>query len=206
MISIDPHSQLEARCVLSRWPRRLEECTTQALQARPPLEMTTVNDALRQTVRDLLRQAGFKPTGRSKPASEYLFKISEQDEGLQPINAAVDACNVVSLYSGLPMSVVCREKAQGPFRIGVASAEHSHEYIFNASGQSMKFKNLLCLFDSQGPCANPVKDSQRTKTTPDTTSTLSIIWGTKALPGRSDAALQWYRQLLVAAGCAVETW
>jgi DNA/RNA-binding domain of Phe-tRNA-synthetase-like protein len=206
MISIDPHSLLEARCVVTRWPRRLEACTTQAFQARPPLELTTVDEVLRQTVRDLLRQAGFKPTGRSKPASEYLLKISEQDEGLQPINAAVDVCNVVSLYSGLPMSVVCAEKAQGPFRIGVASAEYAHEYIFNASGQSMNFENLLCLFDSQGPCANPVKDSQRTKTTPDTTSTLSIIWGTKALPGRSDAALQWYRQLLVAAGCAVETW
>jgi hypothetical protein len=69
-------------------------------------------------------------------------------------------------------------------------------YPFNAAGQVIDVANLLCLFDSLGPCGNPVKDSQRTKTGPETRRTLSLIWGTSALPGRSFAAETWYRQLL----------
>jgi hypothetical protein len=45
-----------------------------------------------------------------------------------------------------------------------------------------------------------VKDSQRTKTTPATTRTLSVIWGTTALPGRAQRTMEWYRALLEAAG------
>jgi hypothetical protein len=45
-----------------------------------------------------------------------------------------------------------------------------------------------------------VKDAQRTKTTPQTMKTLSVVWGTSALPGRSTAAVQWYRTLLEGVG------
>lgn len=37
---------------------------------------------------------------------------------LGSINAAVDACNVVSLHSGLPISVVDLERAKAPLSIG----------------------------------------------------------------------------------------
>src|SRR4051812_13679393 len=62
------------------------------------------SDELRGHVRDLLRHGGYKPTGRGKPASEYLLKAAA--EGMTSINAAVDACNVASLHSGIPISVV----------------------------------------------------------------------------------------------------
>jgi hypothetical protein len=35
-------------------------------------------------------------------------------------------------------------------------------YVFNQSGQTIDVAGLLCLFDSDGPCGNAVKDSQRT--------------------------------------------
>ncbi|MFO0872191.1 MAG: phenylalanine--tRNA ligase beta subunit-related protein [Pirellulales bacterium] len=151
------------------------------------------SEAVRTAVRDLLRVGGFKPTGRSKPASEYLLKAVR--EGLlQPINRAVDVCNVVSLHSGLPISVVDLDQALPPLRIGLAPAGSS--YVFNASGQTIDLGGLLCLFDAAGPCANAVKDAQRTKTQPATRRLLVVIWGTQALAGRAAAALQWYEQLL----------
>jgi len=55
---------------------------------------------------------------------------------------------------------------------------------------------LLCLADEQGPCANAVKDSQRTKTGDTTTRLLTVIWGTTELPGRAEAVSTYYRQLL----------
>ncbi len=151
------------------------------------------DDAVREAVRALLRHGGFKPTGRSKPASEYLVKAVR--EGLlAPINAAVDACNVASLHSGLPISVVDLDRARPPLRVGLAPAGAS--YVFNASGQSIDLGGLLCLFDADGPCANAVKDAQCTKTGAATRRTLSLIWGTTALPGRAARTEAWYRELL----------
>jgi DNA/RNA-binding domain of Phe-tRNA-synthetase-like protein len=140
-----------------------------------------------------LRHGGFKPAGRSKPASEYLIKAAS-DNALSSISLAVDACNVVSLHSGLPISVVDLDRTRAPLRVGIAPAGAS--YVFNASGQSIDLSGLLCLFDAEGPSANAVRDAQRTKTTAETRRTLSLIWGTKALPGRTAQAETWYRSLL----------
>jgi DNA/RNA-binding domain of Phe-tRNA-synthetase-like protein len=168
------------------------------LDAAAPLAS---DDVVREAVRALLRHGGFKPTGRSKPASEYLIK-AVREGSLSPINLAVDVCNVVSLHSGLPVSVVDLDAARGPFRVGVAPAGAS--YVFNASGQAIDLGGLLCLFDADGPCANAVKDAQRTKTGPKTRRTLSVVWGTVALPGRAAEAVRWYRSLLESHGAATE--
>jgi DNA/RNA-binding domain of Phe-tRNA-synthetase-like protein len=148
-------------------------------------------------VRDLLRQAGYKPTGRGKPASEFLLGAAAEGP-LNSINLAVDACNGVSLHSGLPISVVDLHRAREPLSIQVAGPEA--RYVFNASGQTIDLEGLLCLFDAEGPCANAVKDAQRTKTHAGTRRTLSIVWGTNALPGRTAAVARWYRTLLEEAG------
>src|SRR5438552_11461625 len=168
------------------------------LEAPAPLRS---DDAIRETVRALLRHAGFKPTGRSKPASEYLIRAVGEGK-LSPINVAVDVCNVVSLHSGLPISVVDLDRARAPFRVGVAPPGSA--YVFNASGQTLDLGGLLCLFDAEGPCANAVKDAQRTKTSPETRRTLSVVWGTVALAGRAEQTAAWYRELLERHGAATE--
>ena len=160
------------------------------LTAPAPL---TADDEVRAKVRDLLRRGGFKPTGRSKPASEYLLRAAG-DSTLGTINPAVDACNVVSLHSGLPISVVDLDRAAAPLSIQLGTAGAT--YVFNASGQVIDVAGLLCLCDAAGPCANAVKDAQRTKTHDGTTRTLSIVWGTNEPPGRAARATAWYRELL----------
>lgn len=199
MLTIEPHPMLDLRAFVTVFPAELGNIASSAelldllsLDAQAPLRSS---DEIRSAVRDLLRQGGFKPTGRSKPASEYLIKASEQGL-LSSINVAVDACNVVSLHSGLPISVVDLDLAHEPFRVGIAPPDSS--YVFNASGQTIDVGRLLCLFDSEGPCANAVKDSQRTKTNPETSRTLTLIWGTNKLPGHAAAAEAWYRELLKA--------
>jgi DNA/RNA-binding domain of Phe-tRNA-synthetase-like protein len=120
---------------------------------------------------------------------------------LRCINPAVDACNAVSLHSGLPISVIDLDRATEPLRVAIAPAESA--YVFNASGQVIDVSGLLCLHDAGGPCANAVKDAQRTKTDAATTRTLSLIWGTTELPGRAAGALAWYRDLLTHLGATV---
>jgi DNA/RNA-binding domain of Phe-tRNA-synthetase-like protein len=195
---------LDLRAFVAEFPRPLGELPSPPelvallkYDAAAPLQ---TDDTAREVVRKLLRHGGFKPAGRSKPASEYLFHAAREGR-LTPINFAVDVCNAVSLHSGLPMSVVDLDHSAGPFKVAVAPAGAS--YVFNPSGQSMDIGGLLCLFDAEGPCANGVKDAQRTKTGAQTRRTLSVIWGTVALPGRAAQAEEWYRQLLETQGVRI---
>jgi DNA/RNA-binding domain of Phe-tRNA-synthetase-like protein len=205
MLTVDPHPLLDLRAFVTTFPRPLGEMPSPpevtALLAEGAAAPVQSDDDVRESVRALLRHGGFKPTGRSKPASEYLLR-AVRERLLAPINLAVDVCNVVSYHTGLPVSVVDLDRAREPLRVGVAPAGSS--YVFNASGQAIDLGGLLCLFDADGPCANAVKDAQRTKTGAETRRTLSLVWGTTALPGRAAKTVTWYRELLEKEGAATE--
>ncbi|RMG17163.1 MAG: hypothetical protein D6731_04590 [Planctomycetota bacterium] len=201
---MDPHPLLELGLLEARFPGPLRELPTpdwlRGLLDPAAEAPFAPDDGLRAAVRALLRHGGYKPAGRGRPASEYLGKAAAAGR-LGSINAAVDACNAVSLHSGLPISLVDLDRAQAPLRVGLAPP--GARYVFNAGGQEISFGGLTCLFDAEGPCANPVKDSQRTKTSGETTRALSLVWGTRALPGRTGAAVDWYRDLLERLGAQV---
>lgn len=201
MLSLDAHPLLEVVAFVTEFPKPLGElgavpAMLELLKVDAPAPVRS-SDEVRNAVRELLRHGGYKPTGRGKPASEYLLRAVGEG-ALSSINAAVDACNVASLHSGLPISVVDLALAKAPFRVGLAAPGSS--YVFNRGGQTIDLGGLLCLFDADGPCANAVKDAQRTKTTPETTRTLSVVWGTNALPGRARQTAGWYRELLARTG------
>lgn len=202
---VDDHPLVQPRAFTTTFARPLGELPTPdsligrlRVDAPAPLRPT---EEIRGAVRDLLRHGGYKPTGRGKPASEYLVKAATEGQ-LGTINLAVNACNVASLHSGLPISVVDLDRAASPFRVGLAEAGSS--YVFNASGQVIDLGGLLCLFDAEGPCANAVKDAQRTKTHAGTTRTLSIIWGTRAHGGLAAKVAGFYQSLLRETGAVVE--
>lgn len=159
------------------------------------------SEEIRAAIRDLLRFGGYKPTGRGKPSSEYLVRASSEGS-LASINPVVDACNAVSLHSGLPISVIDLDRAKPPFRIAVAAA--GERYVFNPSGQEIDLEGLLCLEDAEGPCANAVKDAQRTKTGAETRRTLSVVWGSQALGDLTARATAWYREILARLGATTE--
>jgi DNA/RNA-binding domain of Phe-tRNA-synthetase-like protein len=200
-IRLEPHPLLRVACFTTALERTLAESPTPAgvlellaADAEAPLHR---DENVRTAVRDLLRVGGYKPTGRGKPASEYLVRAATEGT-LGSINVAVDCCNAASLHSGFPISVVDLALADPPFRIGVAPAGES--YVFNTAGQEIDLEGLLCLFDAHGACANAVRDSLRTKTRPETRSTLSVIWGSAGFEDRVREVEVWYRSLLESAG------
>jgi len=197
-ITVESHPRLSVSAFISHWRQPLTAATlprTAALLSTPlgSSELQPPDDALRSSIRDLLRQRGFKPTGRSKPSSEYLIRASSEG-ALGAINAAVDTGNAVSLHSGLPISVVDVDKLSEPLSIRCAAEGES--YVFNATGQIITLQGLPCLYDAVGPCANAVKDAQRTKTDAGTRRTLTIFWSDKSLEAQTQAALRLYHSLL----------
>jgi DNA/RNA-binding domain of Phe-tRNA-synthetase-like protein len=204
-IGLVPHPSARITAFTTHFSVPLEQVDATALL--PLLRADTAapltrDETVRQAVRDMLRHGGYKPTGRGKPASEYLVRAVEEG-ALDSINAAVDACNAVSLHSGLPISVVDLDLVREPLRIAIAGTGAS--YVFNRAGHEIDVSGLLCLHDADGPCANAVKDSQRTKTRPETTRTLSVIWGVAGHDERLADAVAWYRELLEAAGGTTES-
>ena len=202
-LAIDPHPSLYTHAFVTESDALGGESPswlTRLLQpgADSPLSR---DEHTRSTIRDLLRHGGYKPTGRGKPASEYLVRAAGEGK-LPSINLAVDLCNAVSLHSGLPVSVVDLDRASPPLRVGIA--DPGTRYIFNASGQELDASGLLCLFDNEGACANAVKDAQRTKTNPDTSRTCSILWGHRDLSEQVDKALAWYQELLARTGAQAQ--
>lgn len=210
-IEVEGYEPLELIFLETTFPEALRELQTPQevmdlfdLEADAPL---SVDDEVKATVRDTFRPGGFKPKGRDKPAAEFLVKavqkgwMSPEGDG---INLAVDILNAVSLHSGLPISVIDADLLEPPLRIAIC--EQDCEYVFNPSGHTIDVTGLVTLFDAEGPSGGPVKDSQRTKTHAGTTRTLSIIWGTSELPGRTERTAEWYRELLEKSGAEVEMW
>jgi DNA/RNA-binding domain of Phe-tRNA-synthetase-like protein len=189
-LEVAPHPLLEVGAFVTKFVQPLAQLPPFAPQiAAPP----TISDSERAAVRALLRHGGFKPSGRSKPASEYL-QSAHSELRFPTINAAVDACNLASLHWGLPISLIDLDRVVGKLRIAVCPPDTS--YVFNPSGQTIDASGLLAVFDDEGPTGTPVKDAQRTKTHDSTTRTLAVVWGTHALPGRTQEATRWYRDLV----------
>ena len=205
-ITVAPHPLLLARGFITSFATALSQLPSPpwllkllSLDAAAPLRS---DDQVRSEIRDLLRHGGYKPTGRGKPAAEYLIKAASEGS-LGSINVAVDVCNAVSLHSGLPISVVDLDRCRAPLRVDVPPTGSS--YVFNRSGQTIDVGGLVSLHDEDGPCANAVKDAQRTKTVPETTRVLAIVWGAAA-PDAAHAGrtAAWLRELFVRLGAAVD--
>lgn len=204
---VAPHPLLDVGAFVTRFAQPLAQLPPVSVDEAPPL----ISDDERAAVRALLRHGGFKPSGRSKPASEYL-QAAHAEARFPRINAAVDACNFASLHWGLPISLIdldrCAvsiassytsqhsplERVVGDLRIDICPPQT--QYVFNPSGQTIDASGLLAMFDSEGPTGTPVKDAQRTKTHDGTTRTLAVVWGTNALAGRTAQATRWYRDLV----------
>jgi DNA/RNA-binding domain of Phe-tRNA-synthetase-like protein len=194
-ITLAPHPLLDAGGFITRLASPLGEldwtATAAGDTATPPPALAVTED-VKTAVRALLRHGGYKPSGRGKPASEYLAQAAA--EGRFPtVNPAVDVCNHVSLHSGLPVSVIDLDLATPPLALTVCAAGTT--YIFNPSGQTIDASGLGALTDVAGPWGTPVKDAQRTKTHAGTRALLSIVWGTRALSARTAVATRWYRAL-----------
>lgn len=146
-----------------------ELIATRATQEFPP-------PSLKDVVRDMLRSPTFKPTGRNKPASEYLAQAAR--EGRFPrINNLVDINNYLSLKSGLPISMLDLSVVGGHAELRLGRA--GERYVFNTSGQEIELDGLLCVCGGPGraPLGNAIKDSMAGKLKPDTAGVVAVVYG-----------------------------
>ena len=153
---------------------------------------------MRQRVRRMLRHGKYKPSGRSKPASEFLLQAALS--GAFPlVNGPVDVNNAVSLESGFPGSIFDADRSGRRLRIRRGAAGES--YVFNPSGQTIDLEDLLLVCrlidDVWEPCGNPVKDSMATKIRSETRDVVAVLYAPADEP--IDSLARWasrYAELL----------
>lgn len=159
-------------------PQRLDAALSALVGERRAQPLTPAEEAMRRASRDLLRNGSYKPTGRGKPASEYLLRAAL--EGTFPrVNGPVDANNFVSLAYGVAISLWDLDRAgtsELEFRLGVPG----ERYVFNPAGQVLELGDLVCGCGLTGgrsvPMVTPVKDSLATKIQADTTRVAGCIY------------------------------
>jgi len=168
-------------------------------------------DSWRRSVRDILRNGRYKPTGRGKPASEYLLRTSSE-EIFPRINAPVDICNYISLSSLMPVSIWDIDKS-GTRSFVLRLGDEHESYVFNNHGQSIGLEDLVvgCVLDRDDtmgvPLVNPVKDSVRTKTSDESRNVAAIVYSpmTDGPRGSLEEILAEFRHLLAVCGEEVQT-
>jgi DNA/RNA-binding domain of Phe-tRNA-synthetase-like protein len=138
------------------------------------------SEAVRGAIRDVLRIGGYKPSGRGKPASEFLHAVA-CDQGLPVVNNLVDINNLVSLGTALPISMFDADKLGTPTvgRFG----RPGERYIFNVSGQIMDVSGIpvICRGATDEPVGNAVKDSMLAKVSPETRNVIAVVYGSAKL-------------------------
>ena len=152
--------------------------TDAALAQRAGVEPTPT--PVSAAIRDLLRKGGYKPTGRGKPASEYLAQAAARGEWPR-ISHVVDALNLVSLESGLPISLLDTDLAlAGTTGLVVRLGRAGEKFVFNQAGHEIDVEGLISVARAEGAAiGNPVKDSMATKTTPQTRNVMAVVFASR---------------------------
>lgn len=134
-------------------------------------------DHLQKGIRGLLKNFGFHPSGRNRPASEFLFKDLQNRREFNSISNVVDINNHLSLKYHLPISVLDLDKTGDSLclRVGL----ENEEYVFNREGQVLSLKKLLVVArhgEDRSAVGSPVKDSQATKVFEETRNVIVFIY------------------------------
>ena len=167
-----------------------------AAEALVRVDAAAFPEAVRKAVRDVLRVGGYKPTGRGKPASEYLVGAA-REQGLPRVNNLVDINNLVSLATALPISIFDADQLGDD--IAVRFGRPGENYQFNNSGQAMDLSGIpvVCRAATDEPVGNAVKDSMLAKVGLTTRNVTAVLYGSRQLSaGYLVQAAQQMAQLL----------
>ncbi len=177
-------------CTVAPAPPELDEALTKAIASAPD------DEPVRKAVRDLLRHGKYKPTGRGKPACEYLLNAAREAR-FPRINNLVDINNLISLESQLPISLIDVGLAKSD-RFRVRRGRSGERYVFNSGGQEIDLEDLLLVshLPADVACANPVKDSMATKLTDASKDVLAVLYAPPSLRDRLTRATERFADAL----------
>ena len=124
----------------------------------------------------LATRAGYKALGkdpaRYRGSAEALLRRLIAGKGLPQINAVVDAINLVSVESRLPVGLYDLAHVNGDITFRAGRAGETYKGI---GKYDLNLEDLPVFCDATGPHGSPTSDSERTMVTSETKHVLAVI-------------------------------
>lgn len=139
---------------------------------------------IQSKVRNMMKIGGYSPSGRNRPASEFLLRELAQTRSFKYINNIVDINNYISMKHKLPISIFDTGKLNGALVVRIG--DPGEGYVFNNEGQVIDVKRLIICCEEQPdytsiPVGSPVKDSMQTKVFQACEQVVAVIYSNPAV-------------------------
>jgi DNA/RNA-binding domain of Phe-tRNA-synthetase-like protein len=139
------------------------------------------DEPLFRAYRDFFWSVGLDPT-RTRPASEALVRRILSGGRLPVINTAVDAYNLASVRSGIPIAAFDADMLQGPLAMRFAAEGEQFRGIGMEKPVVLSKNQVILTAANQIIAIYPYRDSEATKVTPDTKNIRLLTCGVPKVP------------------------
>jgi DNA/RNA-binding domain of Phe-tRNA-synthetase-like protein len=131
------------------------------------------SDPVIAAVRETFKKCGKDPS-RYRPSSEALTRRVIAGKGLESINNVVDAGNITSLMTGIPVGCYDMESISGDMTLRIGQKGETYRGIARTD---INLEGLPILTDSNGPFGSPYSDSEHTRVNDECKQLLFVIYG-----------------------------
>lgn len=155
--------------------KALEEAIAEAVILRRDelLGEAASSDPVIANVRAAFKIIGKDPS-RYRPSSEALTRRIVAGKSLLGVNNVVDAGNLTSLMTGIPVGCYDAAWIKGNLTLRIGTPGETYGGIGRGS---VNLEGLAVLADSDGPFGSPFSDSARTAVTEKTTDLVFVVYG-----------------------------
>ncbi|MDD1776072.1 MAG: hypothetical protein LUP94_01805 [Candidatus Methanomethylicus sp.] len=163
-----------------------------AVEVRSQYTLEGLKDQpLMRKYRDFFWSVGVDPT-KTRPASEALIRRVLSGKTVPTISTFVDAYNIASIRSGVPVAAFDADRLQGTTKMRFARG--GERFLGIGMGKEVELKGVEVVLEDNGGlnAIYPYRDADRTKVTASTKNVALLICG---VPGVEDAALEHARKL-----------
>ncbi len=157
------------------------------------------DDPTVRAYRDFYWRLAVDPT-KTRPAGEALLRRVLNGNELPNISAVVDAYNLASMKTIIPISGFDRDRLNPPFRVRFATNAETFTGIGMTASMTLTDKLLVLADQKQSLCIYPYRDSDHTKIAMQTRNVMLVGYGAPRiaegqLKEAVEAALSYIRQV-----------
>lgn len=162
--------------------QRLKGTVYEEVKAKYKIE-TLKDEPIIRAYRDIYWKLNIDPT-KVRPSGEALLRRVLHGNELPTISTVVDAYNLASLKTGMPMSGFDKGKLSPPFYVRFARDGETFIGIGMSRPMSLTSKTLVLADAERVLCVYPYRDSDYAKITEQTKNVVVIGYGAPRVPER----------------------
>ncbi len=169
--------------------QRLKDEVSTEIRSKFSLETLKDQQPMR-AYRDFFWRVGTDPT-KNRPASEALIRRILLGKPLPTINTLVDAYNIASIRSGVPIAAFDLDRLRGSMRMRFAKPNERFLGIGMEVPTELKGIEIVIEDDEGLTAIYPYRDAERTKIALDTKGTVLLFCG---VPGVEEDRLEYSKR------------